>query len=68
MRHSRDAGYYRQREQIELERAKKASHSSARRAHLGLAALFHSQWENALNATAINTDGPPLQHPPSSGD
>ena len=61
MRHSRDAGYYRKRAQIELERAEKASHGSARRAHLGLAALFHSQFENALNATAIETDSPSLQ-------
>jgi len=63
MRHSRDAGYYRKRAQIELERAEKASHGSARRAHLGLAALFHSQFENALSATAVETGATFMQPP-----
>ena len=56
MKYSKEAGYYRKREQIELERANKASHSSARRAHLGLAALYHSHFENALNARQTQTE------------
>jgi hypothetical protein len=60
MKHSRDAGYYRRREQIELARAERASHSSARRAHLGLAALFRSQFENALNARRVEADAESL--------
>lgn len=56
MTHSKEAGYYRKREQIERERAEKASHSSARRAHLGLAALYHCHFENALNASQVDTD------------
>lgn len=56
MKYSKEAGYYRKREKIELERANNASHSSARRAHLGLAALYHSQFENALNARQAQTE------------
>lgn len=47
MNSTRHAGYYRQREQAELERAEKAKHSSARRAHLGLAALYRREFELA---------------------
>jgi hypothetical protein len=55
---SRHAGYYRQREQIELERAEKAKHSSARRAHLGLAALYRREFELASAEEKAAGDAP----------
>lgn len=44
---NKQAAYYRHRERIELEQAERARHSSARRAHLGLAALYRREFELA---------------------
>jgi hypothetical protein len=48
VKQAKEAGFYRRREQIELERAARAPDYSARRAHLGLADLYRREFENAV--------------------